>query len=101
MSNCFANPYMFFITATPYVDRPNGSEYKIYGLLTQNNSDIVILDNASGELIYNIAMCGFHNMLTNNDSTDTMAINVSSDAALNGTQMVIKGGSMTVINAMR
>ena len=100
VSNCFQNPYMFYVTATPYVQRAGGNENKIYEDLARGYSDFLILENASGELIYNIAMVSGHNMLMNHDSSDVTAINVSSDYH-NGTQFVMDGGKLTVVNAMR
>ena len=100
VSNCFGNPYMFYITATPYVESPPGHNLSLFELITKNYCDFLILENASDELIYNIAMYGAHFMLTNMDSTNVTAINVSSDD-INGIQTVMDGGSLTVVNAMR
>jgi len=100
VSNCFSNPYMFYVTATPFVQRPNGEEHKYYGDITQNHCRLVILEDAAGELIYNVAMCGAYITLINDDSDDTLVINLSSDVS-NGFQTVMRGGSLTVVNAMR
>ena len=45
-------------------------------------------------------MFGAHNMLANHSSNNTTVINLSSDY-LKGIQIIMDGGSMTVINAMR
>ena len=100
VSNCFQNPYIFYVTATPFVEKPQGKEHEIYEIMARDYSDFLILENASGELIYNVAMVAGHNMLTNRDSSDITAVNVSSDYH-NGIQFLMDGGSLTVVNAMR
>ncbi len=101
LSHSFQNPYMFYVTADPYVMLPQGKkEIELYEYLTRDYSDYLILENASGELIYNIAAVTAHTMITNHDSIDTTVINLSSDY-LKGIQIIMNGGSMTVVNAMR
>ena len=97
--NSFQNPGMYFISATPYVVlkqyAPDLCEY-----ISRHFSDYLILENALHETIYNIAMFAAHDSLTNIDSRDSLVINLSSDY-LAGTQTVMNGGSLTVVNAMR
>ena len=100
VGNCYQNPDMFYVTATPYVIRPHGREHEIYEKLTREYSDYLILEKASGELIYNVATVGGNRMLINEDSKDSIAINVSSDY-MHGIQTVMNGGSLTMVNAMR
>ena len=100
VSNCVQNPAMPFVSSTPFVILTEGRAYQDYGPLARSATDYLILENASNELIWNIAMVCPHNMLTNNDSTNTTVINLSSDY-MEGTQMTMDGGSMTVVNAMR
>ncbi len=100
VSNCVQNPAMPFISSTPYVILTEGKAYSDYGVLARSSTDYLILENASNELIYNIAMVCPHNMLTNIDSKGTTVINLSSDY-MEGVQMTMNGGSMTVVNAMR
>ena len=100
VSNSIQNPAMPFISATPFVILTEGKAYQYYGTLARSSTDYLILENASNELIYNIAMVCPHNMLTNNYSRNTTVINLSSDY-MEGVQMTMDGGSMTVVNAMR
>ncbi len=101
LSNSFQNPYMFYVTATPYVILPQDKKgLDTYGYLTREYNDYLILENASDELIYNIATVTDHNMFTNLDSKGTMVINLASDY-LKGIQVIMNGGSLTVVNAMR
>ncbi len=100
VSNCVQNPAMPFVSSTPYVILTEGIAYSYYGTLARSSTDYLILENASNELIYNIAMVCPHNMLTNNFSRGTTVINLSSDF-MEGVQMTMNGGSMTVVNAMR
>ena len=100
MHNCFNNPGMNFLSSTPYVVLPLNQAHSIYRDVGRNNTDYLILDHTSGELVYNVAMVVAHNMLTNTDSDDSTVINLSSDY-MGGTQITMNGGSLTVINAMR
>lgn len=98
--NCFQNPGMYFISSTPCVTLPQGNAHIYYEDLARNHGDYLVLDNADGELVYNIAMFGAHDAVTNIDSTDSTVINVGTDY-IKGVQTVMRGGSLTVINAMR
>ncbi len=97
--NCFQNPGMYYVSATPYVVLPNGF-HSNYEPLSRNHSDYLYLENASGELVCNIAMFGAHNALVNRESSHTTVINLATDY-LCGIQTIMDGGSLTVINAMR
>ncbi len=100
VSNSYQNPSGPFITSTPYVIMPQGDAHSLYGVVAREHSDFLILENATDELIWNVAMFGAHNMLANHSSNNTTVINLSSDY-LKGIQIIMDGGSMTVINAMR
>ena len=100
VKNSFMNPYMFYVTATPFVITPHGKEHHTYEYIARNSCDFLTLDNASGELVYNVATVAGHITLTNHDSADSMVINLSSDY-LSEVQTVMDGGSLTVVNAMR
>ena len=100
VSNSFQNPAGPFITSTPYVVLPQGDAYSLYEVVARDHSNFLILENAADELIWNVAMFGPHNMLINRSGGNTTVINLSSDY-LKGIQMIMDGGSMTVVNAMR
>ena len=99
LRNSFQNPGMVFISNTPYVVltqyTPDLCEY-----ISRHYSDYLVLDNASGEMVYNIATLAARNTLTNKDSENTLVINLSSDTHA-GMQTVMDGGSLTLVNAMR
>ncbi len=98
--NSFSNPDMFYVTSTPYVDIPQDGKHVMNEDITRDYCDFLILENASEELVYNIAMVAGHITLTNNASTGSTVINLSSDY-LSTAQTVMNGGSLTVVNAMR
>lgn len=100
VSNSCQNPGGPFVSSTPYVILPEGDAYSLYGVVARDHSDFLILGNAADELIWNVAMFGPHNMLTNRSCGKTTVINLSSDY-LKGIQMIMDGGRMTVVNAMR
>ena len=70
--------------------------------LLGTTSQYIILDGAESELVLGVSACSTRNLIVNQNSDNTLAVNVCSDKmGTEGIQFTQNGGSMTVINAMR
>ncbi len=70
--------------------------------ILRQNARLIIVENATRQVIYNTFCYGCATLITSVNSADTLAVNVGSDnLGANKPQVHLDGGSMTVINAMR
>ena len=70
--------------------------------ITRPNTQVVIVENAKNEFVYNLFSYGQKNLLVNLSSEDTLAVNLGSDYQNEeGAQLVNENASMVVINSLR
>ena len=65
-------------------------------------SHLITVEGAENQLIYNTFAYATANLIVNNNSTNTVVINLGADVVGDKTAMaVMNGGSMTMFNTMR
>ena len=102
---CLNNPNMIERTMAPgLVDWMKVGELAevVTEPITRPNAQVVIVENAKNEFVYNLFSYGQKNLLVNLNSKDTLAVNLGSDYQYEaGAQLVNENASMVVINSLR
>lgn len=74
---------------------------ELFNPITRSQNQYIIAEGAKNQQIYNTFIYGCSNMLVCKNST-VLAVNIGSDnIGNNSAQLVMEGGEMTVLNAMR
>lgn len=74
----------------------------LYDPILRVNSEFIIAEDATDQLIYEAFMYGGKSLVVNRNSQNTLVANVGADnLGRNSAMLVVDGGSMTLINAIR
>ena len=105
LTRCLQNGTVMAETAQSGLDRwVSGGHMAawIFDYVTRSQCDVILVENAKDQLIYNAFVYGGKTIVHNVNSENTLAVNVGSDnIGSDASQIMQNGGSLSAINVMR